>query len=75
MARYPRSKYPIGAKWEYRVNSLLYFIEFNRMHGEAEIWVFGKIYNDGSGYKSDYAYSYEAARRNHYTNGRFKRVK
>ena len=75
MKSYPQSKYPIGAKWEYRNSSKLYWIEFNRIHGDAEIWSFGYIYYDGSGYKSDYAYSYHSAKRNHYTSGRFKRVK
>jgi len=73
--RYPRSNYPLGARWEYRKGSVIFYIEFGRMYGNAEIWYFGKIYDDGSGHKGDYAYSYQSAKRNHYTSGRFKRVK
>lgn len=71
---YSKSKYNIGDRWEYRENSLVYYIEFNRMHGKMEVWVFGKIYDDGSGSKNDWTTSYQSAKRNHYTNGRFKRV-
>lgn len=69
------SDYPVGARWEYKIDSKIYYIEFNRIHGTMEVWVFGKIYNDGSGHKFDWTTSYQSARRNHYGNGRFKIVK
>jgi hypothetical protein len=73
---YTISKYPVGATWEYRNNGVLYWIELVRMNGKMEIWNFGRMdESDGSGYQSDWTTSYASAKRNHYINGRFKRVK
>jgi|GEM_PF-7028307 len=76
--REPISKsrtHSVGDEWIYMDGSTKYWIEFNRIQNGKEIWSFGKIYSDGSGCRSDYAFSYASARKHHYTNGRFKKVK
>lgn len=68
-------KYPIGARWELIKNEAIYYITFSRMSGNIEVWLFGKMYSDGSGHRFDWAKSYQSAKKYHYTTGRFKRVK
>jgi len=73
MSRYSKSDYPVGARWEYRKNTQIFYIElFSR--GKMEVWHYGKIFNDGSGSVMDWTTSYSSAKKNHYTSGRFKRV-
>ena len=72
-----QSKHPIGATWEYidPITKMKYWIELQRMHGDMEVWGFGNIYSDGSGSNCDWTTSYNSAKRNQNTHGRFKRVK
>ena len=72
---YPKSKYPIGARWECEHKGRYGSIEFAEMHGEMEIWRYGWSYYDGSRGHFNWTTSYQSARKYIAVYGRFKRVK
>lgn len=70
------SKYPVGAKWEYKDANRTAYIHFARILNNIEVWNYGVYYHsDGSGHKFDWTTSYQLAKKNHFITGRFKRIK
>lgn len=70
------SNFPIGARWEcvdkFGKHGWIALSERNK---NFEVWKYGWAYGDGSGGSFDWAMSYNSAKKHHWINGKFKRVK
>ena len=71
-----QSNYPVGARWECEDDyGRIGYIQLNKRTDYLEQWYFGWYYSsDRSGHQFEWTYSYQAAKRNHWIIGRFKRV-
>ena len=73
--KHSKSDHPIGAMWECKDKyGRIGYIHLKSRDDYSEQWFYGWSYDDGSGHEFDWTYSYQAAKRNHTIQGRFKRV-